>query len=300
MNKALLLSLILLYIPLAPVAATENVEATVNYGPPRLQGFLENKKIDESSGMAASNRHRGTFWTHNDSGDKPRIFAFDEAGKHRGTCHIKGAEHVDWEDMGAFLWNGQPFVFVADTGDNGRRRKRYIIYTALEPDAPQNDTRVFHRLEFQYEDGASRDCEAVAYDARENQFVLVEKRKSRDAWRNSPVWILKWDPEKAKQECVAQRVGAIAFPIVTGLDLTPSGDQAVIITYFGSGAIITREARESWQEAVRKPLHTFAMPPRKQGEAVCFGNDAKTLFLTSEKEPSPLYRLPIKDTETNP
>ena len=190
MNKDLLLSLILLYIPLAPVAATENVEATVNYGPPRLQGFLENKKIDESSGMAASNRHRGTFWTHNDSGDKPRIFAFDEAGKHRGTCHIKGAEHVDWEDMGAFLWNGQPFVFVADTGDNGRRRKRYIIYTALEPDAPQNDTRVFHRLEFQYEDGASRDCEAVAYRVPHANYPLLSVAQ-RDALRPpAPLWRL--------------------------------------------------------------------------------------------------------------
>lgn len=306
MNPSLLLSLSMLFIPLATVAAqendkeSENAEASLTDRPRGLQGFLENKKINESSGMAASNRHPGTFWTHNDSGDTPRIFAFDETGKHRGTSHIKGAENVDWEDMGAFLWDGQPFVFIADTGDNGRQRKRYTIYTALEPDDPKDDTQVFHRLEFQYADGSSRDCEAVAYDARENQFLLVEKRKHRDAWRNSPAWTLKWDPKKTKQEAVAQPAGAISFPIVTGLDLTPSGDQAVIITYFGSGALIKREAGESWQEAIQKPLQTFAMPPRKQGEAVCFGHDAKALFLTSEKVPSPLYRLPIKDTKTNP
>src|SRR5215510_11533992 len=60
---------------------------------------LENKSVNESSGIGASRINRGILWTHNDSGAGPFIFAFDRKGKHRGVWRVAGAGCVDWEDM---------------------------------------------------------------------------------------------------------------------------------------------------------------------------------------------------------
>src|SRR5687767_14630941 len=47
------------------------------YGAPVHLVNLENQSVKESSGIAASRRNAGIFWTHNDSGDGPFIYAFD-------------------------------------------------------------------------------------------------------------------------------------------------------------------------------------------------------------------------------
>jgi hypothetical protein len=38
----------------------------------------------------------------------------------------------------------------------------------------------------------------------------------------------------------------------------------------------------------------IAAPARRQGEAVCFGHDGKTIYLTSEGSPCPLLAIPVK------
>jgi hypothetical protein len=90
----------------------------VQYGKGRLVCLLANKKITESSGLAASRRTAGVFWTHNDSGDKPSLYAFDLRGRDLGTWQIQGAAGRDWEDMASFSLGGKPWLLVADTGDN--------------------------------------------------------------------------------------------------------------------------------------------------------------------------------------
>ncbi|MCP4189412.1 MAG: hypothetical protein GY768_02160 [Planctomycetaceae bacterium] len=292
------MTLILFNLLLAQAFSSES-SSNLQYSTPKLLGNLENDKIAESSGLAASNRHRGIFWTHNDSGDKPRLFAFDRTGKHAGTSALRGAQAIDWEDMGTFRYQDRPFLFVADTGCNDLKRRNYTIYTALEPKTPKKDSRVVHRIDFSYADKMPHNCEAVAYDSRDNQFLLIEKRKHHQVLLPSPVWQLNWDPTQPIQTQIAQRIGEIRFPIVTGLDLSPDGSRGFAITYLGNGAELKRRPGESWQTALQRPLRTISLPPRRQGEAVCYGNDGKTLFLTSEKKPSPLYVVPITENTQN-
>src|SRR5262245_45647812 len=47
-----------------------------NYNPPVHLVNLENRSVNESSGIAASRRNKGILWTHNDSGGGPFVFAF--------------------------------------------------------------------------------------------------------------------------------------------------------------------------------------------------------------------------------
>ena len=167
------------------------------------------------------------------------------------------------------------------------------------PKTPKKDTDVVHRIQFTYADNQPHNCEAVAFDARDNQFLLIEKRRHAELFLHSPVWQLSWDPNKRQQQQVAKPIGAIDFPIVTGLDLSPDGNRGFAITYLGSGAELTRKPGEDWAAALKRPLRIVELPARKQGEAVCYGNDGKTLFLTSEKKPSPLYMVPITHNTQN-
>ena len=40
---------------------------------------ISDPRITESSGLAASKLHPGVYWTHNDSGDGPYVYAIDSA-----------------------------------------------------------------------------------------------------------------------------------------------------------------------------------------------------------------------------
>jgi hypothetical protein len=90
------------------------------------------------SGMpqACSRVNDGVFWTHNDSGNAPRIFAFNSQGESVGTFEISGAHAVDWEDMASFKQGKNGFLVIGDVGDNNLVRKDYAIYLVPEPVLP--------------------------------------------------------------------------------------------------------------------------------------------------------------------
>src|SRR5437764_643295 len=54
-----------------------------------LLARLESREVTESSGIVASRRNPGLFWTHNDSGDGPFVYAFDRAGRARGVWRVE-------------------------------------------------------------------------------------------------------------------------------------------------------------------------------------------------------------------
>jgi hypothetical protein len=268
--------------------------AQITYQRPELVSHLKHDEIVESSGLANSYRHPGLFWTHNDSGDEPRIFAFDEQGNHHGTCRLKGALAVDWEDMGSFTLRGQPYLFVADVGDNTKKREQCTIYLIAEPDVGQPEA-VARPLTFRYEDGPM-DCEGVALDTTQQVFILVEKVYLP----TSPcrVYELAWKPQSSDGLRVARPIGRLqrgrlSVPMVTGLDISADGRRAAIVTYGSVGLAYERTPAESWQAAFAKSPREIALPGvgegRRQGEAICYGGDGVTLYLTSEKRPCPLF-----------
>jgi hypothetical protein len=54
-----------------------------------------------------------------------------------------------------------------------------------------------------------------------------------------------------------------------------------------------RRADEEWSEAFSHEPRVIALPVRTKGEAVCYGPDGKTLYLTSEGLPAPLWEVPV-------
>jgi hypothetical protein len=276
-----------LALALLPLSAARGMAQTAYQSAIKV-AELEHAEILESSGLAASWRHPGRFWTHNDSGGTPCLYAFDAQGRHLGCCRLRGTQPTDWEALGSFAIDGRCYLFVADVGDNLRKRTECQILILREPDSADAEA-VPHVLRFVYEDGP-RDCEAVAYDPAARQFLLVEKLLLGLSCR---VYQLAWPAASPEPRRVARAIARIPVPFATGMDISADGKRLVVATY-GEGYEFVRKPSEDWSQALASkgfsiPLPT--LPIRRQGEAICYGTDGVTLYLTSEKRPCPLFVL---------
>lgn len=278
------LLLVIVLHTLLPAEEAGSAGEGVVYGSPRKIAILSNEEINESSGMVASRVEPGLFWTHNDSGDKPRIFAFDVDGKDRGEFRIPEVEASDWEDMATVSLDGKPHLVLADVGDNARRRESCSLYVVSEPTRRDQLLRA-RRIRFRYQDGP-RDCEAMAIDPVSRRIILVTKALSV----RCSVYQLAWPVQESNEILVAIRIGEVRIPLVTAMDIADDGRRAVLATYADAYEYY-RRGDESWREAFARSPRSITMPQRRQGEAICFGTDGKTLYLTSERTPTPLWRV---------
>lgn len=269
-----------------------------SYGAGRRIASLADPLIDESSGLACGRRNVGAFWTHNDSGDATRIFAFGRKGEALATYVIAEAVAIDWEDMASFSLGGRHYLVIADTGDNARVRPRVTLYFIEEPALDLSKRGVAGRAEivqaitFTFADGP-QDCESVAVDAAGRCVYLVSKRGKRTVYElplpaaASGKPLGNWPP-KAQ---VAKPVATLAIGETTAMDLSPDGLRAVVLTYRDAYEY-ARRPREPWPTAFRRKPRRISLPRRRQGESICYGPDGWTLYLTSEKAPAPLFEVP--------
>ena len=100
---------------------------------PEVAGIVGDSRLGEISGMAASPSTPGRFWVHNDSGSPADVYAIDTAGRVQAQLRITGAQPVDGEDMAAFTLDGKSWLLLADTGDNGGKRKHVELVVVEEP-----------------------------------------------------------------------------------------------------------------------------------------------------------------------
>jgi hypothetical protein len=246
------------------------------------------------------------FWTHNDSGDRPRLYAFDRHGQALATLLVAGARAADWEDMAAFTVGrgkaAKHYLLAADVGDNGRRRTNCRLYVIPEPPVDPRKrnaeltARAVLEIPFRYPDGP-RDCEAVAVDAAARKVYLVEKLYRRDRSDGAGVYVLPLPKAPPAGPVVARRIARVPIRNATAMDLSPDGRRLVVCTY-REARIYTRRDKQTWQQALAATPQTVPLPRRRQGEAIAYGPDGWTLLLTSERLPTPFIAVPRKTTPT--
>ncbi len=281
----------ILAILVCQVAKTEGGEQ-INARPPespnvRQLAILANADILESSGLAASVDLPIVFWTHNDSGDGPRLFAFDESGRDLGVVSLASITVIDWEDIASFRQDGRGWLLVADVGDNARRRETCQLHLLPEPALDRRTAAVHTTINFRYDIGP-KDCEAVGVDGSSNTVLLASK-----AIFQSEVFALQLPAAPTSQVLVARSIATISVPLATALDVSPDGSRAIVLTY-GDAYEFPRRDGESWADAFKRQPQVIKMPPRRQGESICYGPDGRSLFLTSEKQPTPLWKVERK------
>jgi len=263
----------------------------IKYAKPRRVGVVADNRINESSGLARSIHKPGAFWTHNDSGDGPRLFLIDHSGKTLVTAPVEGASAVDWEDMASFRRGEQGYLLIGDVGDNAARRKECTLYLIPEPrielggQSAAPAARPSLVIRFTYEDGP-HNCESVAVDPATGTIYLVAKRGGNEC----KVYKLPLPADQAEEPVVARAIATLGIPTTTAMDISPDGLRAVVLTY-GHAREYVRGPGEPWAKAFARGERIIVMPQREQGESICYGADGRTLYLTSEGRSQPLWEV---------
>ena len=268
-------------------------QATIEYDPPRRIGTVEDSEIREASGIAAARRGDG-FWLHNDSGDTPRLFLIDRAGRVRGVAAVEGAAAKDWEDMASFELDGRAYLLAADVGDNFKLRPNVTLYIVEEPNvAASGDGAVMKTslplvaaIPLVYEFG-SANCESVAVDTVTRTIYLVTKEPKSPCRVYAAPLVL----ESPAEPIMARRVAELEVPTMLSMDISADGRRAVLLGH-DAAYEFERACGATWADAFARPSRVLRVPERKNGEAICYGLDGKSLYLTNEGVNQPLWEIP--------
>ena len=248
-------------------------------------------ELREGSGLAASRRTPGRFWSHNDSGE-PVLFALDRDGRVTGRLSISGAAVEDWEAVAVGPCPSGSCIYVADIGDNDAERKRITIYRIPEPAAASGSATVADVFHATYPDGA-HDAESLLVN-QEGRLLIVTKGDT------GPVSLYRFPSElRSGTTLRLERVGAArdrrppaANDRITDGAVSPDGRWIVLrttasLTFYRAADLLAG----NWREAGRVALTALGEP---QGEGVTFASN-DSLYLMSEgggkQQPGAFARL---------
>lgn len=133
-----LLLVSLLFASLSASTAADSKPGTEIAPGVRLLANMSDHRITESSGVVASRRYPGVFWTHNDGGGPKRqvLYAIDRAGNTLATFAVTDATFHDWEDIAL---DDAGHLYLGDIGNNDAKRDTLAVYQIDEPN-PQAGT----------------------------------------------------------------------------------------------------------------------------------------------------------------
>lgn len=253
-------------------------------------------RLSESSGLVASRSTAGVYWTHNDSGDLPFLYATDSTGGDLGAIRVAGAEAVDWEDIAfgpcvrraPYLGTGRAggCIYIGDIGDNLARRASVTIYRVSEPVPPRDPADTARTtlpadvITLRYPDHP-HDAEGLFVHPASGEIFVVTKDRT-----GPPLLFRAPAPPQPLASVELKLVGVVPMAedraggyLVTGADISADGSLIVMRTY-----VSIHLFRLTASELL--PLlgpQGLALPVREaQGEAVAFDRGG-VLVLSSER-----------------
>ncbi|UCH80405.1 MAG: hypothetical protein JSW20_11780 [Nitrospiraceae bacterium] len=249
---------------------------------PEVMGSVSSDLIDEASGLVASRTNSGVLWTHNDSGDQPRIFAMNLKGDHLGEFNLLNTENHDWEDIAAGPGpaDGEQYLYIGDIGDNSRIRTSIFVYRLREPEVEQTQPPVsmditdVDVLEMQYPDNQAFDAETLLVDPVSGDIFIVTKNNTATSkvFRNpSPH---NADEIFTLEEVATVKLGTSFLYAVTGGDVSGDGSMIILRSYLNAVILFRDDAEDM--------AHSFTgvscgVPVDEslgqQGEAITFDPD---------------------------
>ncbi|MEU1291053.1 WD40 repeat domain-containing protein [Streptomyces sp. NPDC005840] len=237
-------------------------------------GFtIKDPRVTESSGLAASRLHPGVYWTHNDSGDGPYLYAVDgRTGETVARVTLSGIGSP--RDVEAISIGPDDQIWVGDIGDNLGGTWPYVwIYRLPEPKTLKDQTVRATQYVVTYEDGP-RNAESMVVDPKTGRVYIIDKDEDGGHLYQGP----------ATLSPTGRNVFRPIAPVdlwATDAALSPDGRQLAVRGYFGG-------VWYDWNGGRIKRGGRLDVPLQRQGESVTYSVDGTELLFGSEGEDSPV------------
>jgi len=274
------------------------------YGDPQVAFTFADPRIAESSGLVSSSLVDGVLFTHNDSGDEARFFAVGPDGQTLVTYTLPDVQARDWEDLARGPdEQGRSSLWLGDIGDNNAQRDNGILVHRVREPVPGDDERVTTEpptsFRLRYPDGPG-DAEALLVHPRTGRLYVVSKPLA------GPAKVYAAPPR-------LDASGPNALELVTEVDLTPTGTAGgpgigglaqLLVTAGDIAPDGSRVALRSYTDLYEWAVDgddlatAFAgeptvtpLPVTRQGEALAYSLDGRSVLVSSEGAGAPVHRL---------
>lgn len=246
------------------------------------------KVLNESSGLI--NDTPNHFWSHNDSGGEPTMYAFDDKGKLLRSVRILNASNIDWEDA---VMDNAGNLYVGDFGNNDQSRTKLTIYVIKNFEKNISDTVSAQKIEFSYGDRASfpHDVAHSFFDAEamlvrsDSIYIFTKDFFSKPYTGSTRIYSVPNNPGSYaahfvysfKTDETSKWKGAI-----TSAAQTPDGKTVALLAYRTIWVFSDFKNNNFWEG--RQKRFDLKLYQLAQREGLCFSKtDNKTLFISSEK-----------------
>jgi hypothetical protein len=241
-------------------------------------GRLNSPRLSESSGLVKSRKYPDIFWTHNDSGNLPALFAVKLTGEVVAEIPVAGATNVDWEDLAI---DDRGNLYIGDIGDNRRRRASYQIYELPEPDPfarPIKPAQVAKVHRYRFPDRRFN-CEAM-FIYKDRLHIITKEPQAR------PI-IYRLEPDSDKM-LTPKPVCTLPLLFVTAADVSLDGKMLVVCCY---GQLAVFEIGDDLSKIGRRRPKRVSLPAGLQTEACSF--DGSDVIVTAESRQ--IWRITAED-----
>lgn len=248
---------------------------------------LDDPRITESSGLVASKKHPGVYWTHNDSDDGSYLYAVDsKSGRTVARVTMQGVGQA--RDVEGISIGPDGDLYVGDIGDNlGGTWDHVWIYRMPEPDKLGDQTVKATQYDVTYADGA-RDAEALMVHPKTGRvYIADKKRDSNGGLYEGPAEL------RPGRNNVFTRIGDIDLWTTDGA-FSPDGDKLVLRSYFGAQAYDFKDGR------IQGDGGSVDVPMQRQGESVAYSPDGRALMYGSEGAGSEVEPVEAPDAPKSP
>lgn len=267
-----------------------------------IVGRLQEKEMNEISGIAASGINQNLYYIHNDSGDTSRFFAILPTGELKSTIYFKGDPRAgygvfDCEDIavGPGPAKGKSYVYMGDIGDNYSARPYITVYRMLEKKEwatkSKSNAEDAAPIHLKYPDGP-KDAETLMIDPIEKLMYIVSKRQDSVTVYTTPLNYKVNDTVMMTKRCKLFFKGLKLFKWITAGDISKDGQQVLIKSYTKVYYWKRNGDEPIWQTVQRVPQQ-LPYTQEKQGEAIGFTPDGKGYYTCSEGVYTPIYYYAI-------
>lgn len=289
--------------------------------------FDSSANWQELSGMATPQKaaNAGYLWVISDSPANMLAAVSTTNASNQGVYTLDTPPaYVDWEDIASGTVGGQPYIYVADFGDNGSVRATFNIFRIKEPTITGSGGAIaagdYETITGQYDAGTppvSKDAETLLVDPDTGDMYVILKRDA-----TQKVYKLAYAASYSGTQTFVYQGAMTALPSVTTVALgatacyavsgtiSPNGQEILIrnyndVYYFPRDKNTQTILQALQQSLVLVPAFVGggSVSPKKshpnaepQGEAICYSPDGRDLWTCSEyvsTEGSTASRYPL-------